>query len=91
METKMNTNKKNINLKQLVDLAMETELTDPIDWGMLSISEEHAYKLMALHVLELFENKENDQYFDIVLMSTMTKLLVENFVLNLKLKEKNNV
>lgn len=81
---------KNTKLDQLVELAMETEITDPIDWGMLSISEENAYKMMALHVLEMFDNKKDDKYFDIIVMSTMTKLLVENFVLNLKLKEKNN-
>lgn len=75
------------NIKQLVELAMESEITDPIDWGMLSISEEHAYRMMALHVLEMFENKKDDKYFDIIMMSTMTKLLVENFVLNIKLKE----
>lgn len=83
--------KKNIpNLNQLVALAMESEITDPIDWGMLSISEDHAYRLMALHVLEMFENKQDDEYFDIIILSTMTKLLVENFVLNLKLKEQLN-
>jgi hypothetical protein len=81
---------KNTKLDQLVELAMETEITDPIDWDMLSISEENAYKMMALHVLEMFDNKKDDKYFDIIVMSTMTKLLVENFVLNLKLKEKNN-
>lgn len=81
---------KNTKLDQLVELAMETEITDPIDWDMLSISEENAYRMMALHVLEMFDNKKDDKYFDIIVMSTMTKLLVENFVLNLKLKEKNN-
>jgi len=35
---------------QIAELAMETELTDPIDWGMLSVDEMTAYKLIASSV-----------------------------------------
>lgn len=68
------------DVKLLVDLAMEVEMEDPIDWGMLAVSEHDAYELMAAHVLEM----NND---DLTNKAVIVKLLVENFVLNLKLME----
>lgn len=65
--------------EQLAELAMEVEVTDPIDWGNLSIDERTAYQLMSTHVLEM----DND---DITMRAIIVKLLVENFVLNLKLQ-----
>ena len=69
---------KNKDVELLVELAMESEIADPIDWGDLNISEEEAYRLMAMHVLEM----KNDK---ITADAIITKLLVENFVLNMKL------
>lgn len=66
-------------VEQLAELAMEVEVTDPIDWGNLSIDERTAYQLMATHVLEMDHN-------EITLKAVIVKLLVENFVLNLKLQ-----
>ena len=66
----------------LVELAMESEIADPIDWGELSVSEEEAYRLMALHVLDM-------EMTDTIARSIIVKLLVENFVLNMKLLGKN--
>ena len=43
---------------------------------------------MAASVLELFGNMEKDQQLTIALAS-ITKLLVENFVLNLKLETRD--
>lgn len=74
---------KSISIKDLAALAEESEVADPIDWGELAISEQDAYKLMASHVLEMFDNDDED--VKIVMMATITKLLVENFVLNLKM------
>lgn len=70
---------------QLVDLAMECELGDPIDWGLLAVTEHQAYQMMASSVLEQIEDLKHDERL-MIAMATMTKLLVENFVLNLKLK-----
>jgi hypothetical protein len=71
----------NPEVKLLVDLAMESEITDPIDWKELNISEEQAYVMMASHVLEMERNHLTDA-------AIIVKLLVENFVLNLKLAGK---
>ncbi len=71
----------NPQVKLLVELAMESEVADPIDWGDLNISEEQAYIMMAAHVIEMERNHLTDG-------AIIVKLLVENFVLNLKLAGK---
>ena len=68
----------NPEVKLLVDLAMESEIADPIDWKELNITEEQAYVMMATHVLEMERNHLTDA-------AIIVKLMVENFVLNLKL------
>ena len=65
-------------VKNLVMLAKEGEAMDPIDWGDLNITEDQAYIMMATHVLEMERNHLTDG-------AIIVKLLVENFVLNLKL------
>lgn len=70
-----------ISVEQLVELAREVESEDPIDWGMLSIDEDTAYRIIASQVIELYNS--NDQ---ITMLASITKLIVENFVLNLKLR-----
>lgn len=70
-------------IRLIAQLAQESEISDPIDWGYLNIDEKTAYKMMATHVVDQFSNQ--DKQHELVMMSTITKLLVENFVLNLKL------
>ena len=65
-------------IRNLVLLAKEGEAMDPIDWGDLNLTEDQAYIMMATHVLEMERNHLTDG-------AIIVKLLVENFVLNLKL------
>lgn len=65
-------------LEDLISIAMEAEIADPIDWEELNLSEEEAYRMFAATVLEM----DND---DLTMRAMIIKLLVENFVLNLKL------
>lgn len=65
----------------LVQLAKEADTVDPIDWGELNISEDEAFNLMAMHVAEMENNY-------LTLKACCVKLMVENFVLNLKLMGK---
>ena len=62
----------------LVQLAKEADTVDPIDWGELNISEDEAFNLTAMHVAEMENNV-------LTLKASCVKLMVENFVLNLKL------
>lgn len=74
-----------LTLQQLVDLAQEVETTDPIDWAMLAIDETSAYKLIASGILEHYESIESDEEKLQMLLISLVKLTVENFVLNIKL------
>ena len=69
------------DLEELVELAKAGAEGDPIDWGDLNVTEDDAYRMMAAHVLEMDPDPK-------VQRSVITKLLVENFVLNLKLMGK---
>jgi hypothetical protein len=73
-----------ILVEQLVELAEEIEVGDPIDWGMLDVSEHEAYMLIAPSVLENF-NLTEVKHRDIMMLATIVKLTVENFALNLTL------
>jgi len=65
-------------IRNLVLLAKEGAEFDGIDWGDLNLTEDQAYIMMATHVLEMERNHLTDG-------AIIVKLLVENFVLNLKL------
>jgi hypothetical protein len=70
--------------EQLVDLAKAVECGDPIDWAMLSIDEDNAYRLIAGGVLDTYLATDKEDR-DISLLAIVVKLTVENMVLNLKL------
>lgn len=76
-----------LTTKQLAELAKEASLRDPIDWSKLNVTEDVAYELMASNVLEQMEGVKDEER-EIVLMATVTKLLVENFVLVLRTEGK---
>lgn len=69
------------------EMAQEVESGDPIDWGMLAIDERTAYDMIATSMLEHYQSLD-PQDRDLMLLSTATKLVVENMVLNLKLQHK---
>jgi len=73
-------------VEQLAKLAMQVEIDDPIDWGMLEIREEDAYMLMSSNVLDMYLSEEKDSR-DMIMLATAVKLVVENYVLNLRLME----
>jgi hypothetical protein len=78
---------KKTTIEQLANIAMEGEMKDPIDWGELAIEERQAFEMMASQVFEQMDGMPEEQRA-VVSMATMTKLLVENFVLNLRLEGK---
>lgn len=79
-----------INLQAVEDLIKEIELADPIDWGMLNINEDDAIRLIAMSVVEHYEQNirsmsETDREY--IFVSSIAKLTLENFVLNMKLAQ----
>lgn len=76
-----------VTLEQLLELVKEVEVADPIDWSDLAIDEDDANKLIAMNVLELYASdwsRLTQEERDATLLATVTKLLVENFALNIK-------
>jgi hypothetical protein len=81
-----------MDVKAVEALIREIDLADPIDWGMLNISEEDATRLIALSVVQHYEAhikpmSESDREY--VYVSSIAKLTLENFVLNVKLAQAN--
>ncbi len=66
----------------VAELAQEVDKEDPVDFGMLQLDEGSVWHLMSVNVVEKYLEMSDDQ---VVMMATITKLLVDNFILNYKL------
>ena len=75
-----------VNPKELAKLAQVVEIMDPIDWGMLHVKEDEVYVSMAEEVIDIMKsyNTSDRQH---IAMATIVKLLVENFMLNLRIQK----
>lgn len=74
-----------MGLQELIELVKEVENQDSIDWGMLNIDENEAIKLIAMDVLDMFKGYETCSEREAIMLVTITKLILENFVLQLKI------
>jgi hypothetical protein len=74
-----------VDLDLLVDIAQDVEGQDAVDWGRLAMGKEEAYKMVGASILEMFDKSEYTFDDKVVIMSTITKLTVENMLLNIKL------
>jgi hypothetical protein len=72
------------NLKQLIEIAKESNISDPIDWEKINLNEDTVYEMIGLSVVEMMAKIEKDENRDVLLAASILKLTVENFVLNLK-------
>lgn len=79
-----------ITLNDIIELSKEVEVEDPIPWDMLNINETDAYNLIASNVYEMNSKWKAEGNSEVIMLATLTKLIVENFVLNLKLQQKDN-
>ena len=79
-----NFEKKETNLKQLIEIAKESTISDPIDWDKINLNEDTVYEMIGLSVVEMMAKIENDKNRDVLLAASILKLTVENFALNLK-------
>lgn len=77
-----------VDLDLLVDIAQEVEGQDDIDWNQLKLNKQDAYKLVATSILEMFDKKEYTFDDKVIILSTITKLTVENMILNIRLLTK---
>ncbi len=79
-ETKIMTTDELVNL--VAELAQEVDKEDPVDFGMLQLDEGSVWHLMSVNVVDKYIDMSGDQ---VVMLATITKLLVDNFILNYKL------
>ena len=79
-----------ISVDTLVSLVNEIDSEDPIDWAMLAVDENSAIILLANSILDQYNtvwNKMDKDQKDLIMLATITKLVAENFTLNLKLRQ----
>lgn len=79
-----------ITLEQLIDIAASVEEGDPIDWGKLEKGQQETFKLIGTSVLEAFDKEVYTDVDRLLVLATITKLIVENMSLHLKIMEKAN-
>jgi hypothetical protein len=83
--------KQKITVEDLLELVREIDSEDPIDWGMLNIDEKTAAEMLATSIIEQYNldwQKMPDRDRTLIMMATITKLVIENFTLNLKLTQR---
>lgn len=73
--------------EQIIELAKEVEANDGIEWGNLPLDRDKIYQVVGSQAYELFDQFSATDDSEAVLMATVIKLLVENFVLNLQLSK----
>jgi hypothetical protein len=83
-----------VDIDTLVDLAFAVEEGDPIDWGLFKEGREQSMRMIAASIIEKFDKDDYTADDRLIIMSTITKLVVENFILHarlLKLENKNEM
>jgi hypothetical protein len=78
----------NYTLEQIIELAKEVETTDAIDWDNLPLNKDSIYQLVGSQAYELYKQHADSESGEAIIVSTIIKLLVENFVLNLKVESR---
>jgi hypothetical protein len=82
-----------ISPEQVVDIAFTIDEEDPIDWGVFKDGKRESLMMIATSIVEQFDKETWTDEDRLVLMSTLTKLVTENFILHtelLKYKQKDS-
>jgi len=74
-----------ISPDEVVDLAFTIDEEDPIDWGIFKDGKRESLLMIATSIVEQFDKENWSDEDRLVLMSTITKLVTENFILHTKL------
>lgn len=70
-------------LDDMIQLAREIDVTDPIDFKSMNLDEDAAYKTIGLELIERWADTPHD-HRELMLLSTCLHLVVDNMVLNMK-------
>lgn len=73
--------------EQVIELAKNVELEDAIDWSEVKVDRDRIYQIIGSQVYDYYSNWDADETQDkeVVMLAAITKLVIENFVLNVKL------
>ena len=80
-----------IELDTVLMLMSEIEREDPVDWADLRIDELAAARVIASSMIEQYRRDYSalsGQDRDYAIIATMSKLVLENFVLNVRLRQR---
>ena len=73
-----------LSLDQLIEIARAVELEDPVDWTNIKLDQDMVYRLVASQVYEMQQSWTDNR--EEIMMASMVKLVVENFILNLQIE-----
>lgn len=76
-------------VEQIIELAREVETEDGIDWAGLPVDKDKIYQIIGSQVYELYNQASGTEDGEALLLATITKLVIENFVLNLQIPGNN--
>ena len=76
------------NLEEIIELAKEVEISDEIDWDDLPLDKDRIYQMIGSQTYELYEEYPKSENGEAILVATVIKLLIENFVLNLRVNSR---
>ena len=76
----------NYTPEQIIELAKEVELGDKINWEDIKLDPDRIYHIIGTQVYSKYYENLQTANGEAVLLATVVKLVVENFVLNLKLE-----
>lgn len=79
-----------VTIEEIEEIVKEIESEDPIDWGMLAVDEYNAMSMIINQMVEQYNTRwallsHEDQIK--ILLASLSKLIIENFVLNVKLRK----
>ena len=76
-------------VKEIIELAKNVELGDAIDWSEVNVDRDAIYQMIGSQTYEIYAAQCEEEDGEAVLLATVVKLVVENFVLNLQIPGNN--
>ena len=75
--------------EEIIALAKEVELEDAVDWSNLPVDRDKIYQMIGSQAYEIYVTQAQEEDREAILLATVIKLVVENFVLNLQIPGNN--
>ena len=74
--------------EQIIELAKNVELEDSIDWSDVNVDRDKIYQIIGSQAYEIYATQCEEEDGEAVLLATVVKLVVENFILNLRVESR---